>query len=137
LDGNELVVHDMPIVGGVVDGSALSELLRAASDGHSVHVFVERAQAMPRQGVKSMFTCGHTFGVTLGVLAALHLPYTIVTAAQWKRAVRVPANKEGARARATELLPAAAHQTRGRTMDAPKPHLSHCGEASAFEPQRG
>jgi hypothetical protein len=36
LDGDELVVHDMPIVGGGVDGSALSELLRAASDGHSV-----------------------------------------------------------------------------------------------------
>jgi hypothetical protein len=42
LHGDRVEVHDMPIVGGVVDGSALSDLLRAASDGQSVHVFIER-----------------------------------------------------------------------------------------------
>jgi hypothetical protein len=52
------------------------------------------------------------YGVTLGILAALHLPYTIVAAAQWKKFLRVSANKEAARARATELLPGAAHQWR-------------------------
>jgi hypothetical protein len=90
----------------------LAELLRAASDGHDVHVFIDRAQAMPTQGVKSMFTCGRTFGVALGVLAALQLPYMVVSAAQWKRSLRVPANKDGARLRATELLPHVAHPWR-------------------------
>jgi crossover junction endodeoxyribonuclease RuvC len=41
-------------------------------------------------------------------LAALGVPMSFVAPATWKRALQVPAAKDGARARASQLLPAAA-----------------------------
>jgi hypothetical protein len=40
------------------------------------HVVIEEAQAMPDQGVRSMFTIGLGFGVWLGVVGALGLAHT-------------------------------------------------------------
>jgi hypothetical protein len=54
--------------------------------GSQAHVVIEEAQAMPGQGVRSMFTCGLGLGVWLGVLAALGCPYTRVRPQIWKRA---------------------------------------------------
>jgi crossover junction endodeoxyribonuclease RuvC len=70
---------------------------------------VEHAAAMPKQGVSSMFGFGKSAGLVLGVLAGLRVPTTEITAAKWKRALQVPAGKDGARARAGQLLPTAAH----------------------------
>lgn len=109
-DGDDLTVEDMPTFmlerGGkqkrAVDGARLAALLRARVD----HVFVERVAAMPKQGVSSVFSFGQSYGLILGVLAALQIPHTTVQPAVWKRALAVPKSKDGARARATELLPA-------------------------------
>jgi crossover junction endodeoxyribonuclease RuvC len=76
------------------------------------HAFVELAGAMPGQGVSGVFAFGKCFGVILGVLAAREIPITLVPPAQWKRALAVPKAKDGARARASQLFPAAAHQWR-------------------------
>ena len=74
------------------------------------HAFVERVGAMPGQGVSSMFAFGKTYGVLLGVIAAHSIPLTLVAPIVWKRALAVPKAKDGARARASQLLPDAAHQ---------------------------
>ena len=76
------------------------------------HAFVERVGAMPGQGVTSSLAFGKCGGIILGVLAALRVPVTEVPPAQWKRALAVPKAKDGARARASQLFPAAAHQWR-------------------------
>ena len=69
------------------------------------HAFVERVGAMPGQGVSSSLAFGKCGGIILGVLAALRVPVTEVPPAQWKRALGVPKAKDGARARAGQLMP--------------------------------
>lgn len=71
-----------------------------------VHAWLEQVGSMPDQGVASMFAFGQVFGIIKGVLAALAIPVTLVPPVRWKRALGVPAAKDGARARASQLLPA-------------------------------
>jgi crossover junction endodeoxyribonuclease RuvC len=49
------------------------------------HVFIEKAHAMPKQGVSSMFTTGFGFGLMQGLIAGLELPFTIVQAVTWQK----------------------------------------------------
>ena len=72
-----------------------------------VHVFIEESQPMPGQGVRSMFTIGVGFGLWLGVLAALAVPYSRIRPAMWKRAMGVGKDKEQCRLRAQQLFPSA------------------------------
>lgn len=71
---------------------------------------MERVGAMPGNGVSSMFAFGMAAGIVQGVLGALMIPMTLITPAQWKVALRVPADKGGARARASQLIPKGAHR---------------------------
>jgi crossover junction endodeoxyribonuclease RuvC len=75
--------------------------------GAGLHVVIEESQAMPGQGVRSMFTCGLGMGIWLGVLAALKFPYTRVRPQIWKRALGLSKDKEQARLRAQQLYPSA------------------------------
>jgi crossover junction endodeoxyribonuclease RuvC len=72
--------------------------------------FVELASARPKQGVASSFQFGKGYGLILGLLAARSVPTNRIPAAVWKKALSVPKAKDGARARASELLPACASQ---------------------------
>jgi crossover junction endodeoxyribonuclease RuvC len=81
------------------------------------HAFVEHANAMPGQGVSGVFAFGKCFGIVLGVLAARQISFTLVPPARWKRTLGVPKAKDAARARASQLLPGAAHQWRLRKHD--------------------
>jgi crossover junction endodeoxyribonuclease RuvC len=74
------------------------------------HAFVEQVGAMPGQGVSGVFAFGKTYGILLGVLAARSIPLTLVAPVRWKRALGVPKAKDATRARASQLLPQAAHQ---------------------------
>lgn len=52
---------------------------------HDPHAFLERAQAMPKQGVSSTFSIGKGYGTMRGILAALHVPYEIVGPRDWQK----------------------------------------------------
>lgn len=75
--------------------------------GAQAHVTLEESQAMPGQGVRSMFMVGVGFGVWLALLAALALPHTRVRPAIWKRALGLGKDKEASRLRAMQLFPGA------------------------------
>lgn len=49
------------------------------------HVFVEQAQAMPGQGVSSMFTIGKNYGLMLGILSGMGYPVTVVAPQTWQK----------------------------------------------------
>jgi crossover junction endodeoxyribonuclease RuvC len=68
------------------------------------HVLIEEAQAMPGQGVRSMFTIGLGFGAWLGILGALGLAHTRSRPATWKRRLGLSGDKEAARLRAIQLF---------------------------------
>ena len=48
-------------------------------------LIVEHVNAMPGQGVTSMFNFGQSFGVIKGVCAALGLPIYFVRPSKWKK----------------------------------------------------
>ena len=127
VDRGRLEIHDMPTIVGSgtgrrsVNEAAVGLLVRSRADGLR-HAYVERVAAMPGQGVSSMFSFGRSYGVILGVLAALTVPVTLVQPQRWKAALSVPAAKDGARARASQLLPAFASQW---------PLVKHDGRAEA------
>lgn len=86
-----------------VNGAAVAQFLQHYP---GAHVFLEKVGAMPGQGVSSMFTFGHAAGVVEGVVAALGIPYTLVTPQSWKkRAGLLKSEKDASRARCVQLYP--------------------------------
>lgn len=59
--------------------------------------YVEKAQAMPKNGAVSMFNYGQGFGEILGVLTALEVPFELVPPATWTRSMLagVPTSYQG------------------------------------------
>lgn len=106
-------VHPMPVFALSRNGKAKNEidavgLARLVDVSQPQHAFVELVNAAPGQGTSSMFAFGKGFGIILGILAANFIPVTLVPPVTWKRDMRVPADKDAARARATALMPAMA-----------------------------
>ena len=72
------------------------------------HAFIERAQAMPKQGASSGFKYGRATGALEAVLACCEVPITIIEPSVWKKFHQLRGgDKEAARQRALQLFPAA------------------------------
>ena len=56
-----------------------------------------------------MFKFGYVCGGLRGLVASHFIPVTYLTPKKWKGALGVPKAKDGARARASELLPGYSH----------------------------
>lgn len=70
------------------------------------NVYIEEVNASPQMGTVSAFSFGEGKGILLGVAAALGVPVTQVKPTQWKKQMRVPADKRAAVQRASQLFPA-------------------------------
>ena len=71
-----------------------------------VAVVVEQVNAMPGQGVTSMFNFGQTFGALKGICAALELPIFFVRPSKWKKHFElINSSKDASRTKAIELFP--------------------------------
>jgi crossover junction endodeoxyribonuclease RuvC len=71
--------------------------------------FIERGQAMPRQGASSGFKFGRSVGALEAVIALCNVPLEIVEPSMWKRALRLPGrDKEQSRQKALAIFPQAA-----------------------------
>ena len=69
-------------------------------------VVVEQVNAMPGQGVTSMFNFGQTFGAIKGVSAALKLPIFFVRPSKWKKHFElINSSKDSSRTKAIEMYP--------------------------------
>lgn len=93
-----------------INGAALTTYLREMlhdTDKHEVLVAIEKMGAMPKQGVASMLSIGLTAGIIEGVVAARGYRFELIPAAVWKKAMKVTATKEHARAAAQRMFPAA------------------------------
>ena len=99
-----IAAEDIPVAGGEVDVDLLAARLRHMTPAHA---FIERASAMPKQGVSSTFKFGAAYGALRAVVAACQIPTTLVTPAVWKKHYRLSADKEQARAMAIRLWPGA------------------------------
>lgn len=102
-------LRDMPVMGegrsAQINAAELADLLREWTCGRPAQATIERAHAMPRQGVGSTFAYGRAFGAIEGVCAAVGISVVHVSASVWKRALGIPADKDAARARAVLRMP--------------------------------
>jgi crossover junction endodeoxyribonuclease RuvC len=106
-------VYDIPTFDLVRNGKKKREvdiyaLARLPCWDNIDYAWLEQVGAMPGQGVSSVFSFGQTYGIIKGILAARQVPFDTVTPRVWKAALHVPAAKDGARARASQLMPGAA-----------------------------
>ena len=74
-------------------------------------VVVEQVNAMPGQGVTSMFNFGQTFGAIKGVCAALELPIFFVRPSKWKKHFElINSSKDSSRTKVIEMYPSLSSQ---------------------------
>lgn len=69
------------------DGFDLPALAKALERERPALTIIERVSAMPGQGVTGVFRFGEGYGMLQGVLAALGLPYELVTPQTWRKEV--------------------------------------------------
>tara|TARA_B100001741_G_scaffold259092_1_gene222501 strand:+ start:1514 stop:1996 length:483 start_codon:yes stop_codon:yes gene_type:complete len=91
-----------------VNGSELTSIIVNNIDfkKEEVVIVVEHVNAMPGQGVTSMFNFGQSFGVIKGVCAALRLPIHFVRPTKWKKHFNlINTNKDASRTKVIEVYP--------------------------------
>jgi hypothetical protein len=97
-------VHDLPTYSeGGVDVLALMDIIKSVEKVD--HIYIERQQAMPRQGVVSTFKLGYGFGQISSTCALSKVPFSLVSPAKWKRALALPKDKDSARRLAQQWFP--------------------------------
>jgi Holliday junction resolvasome RuvABC endonuclease subunit len=102
MDGRLSVVEDMPVIDGMVNGTMISRLVQAYDTEVAV---VEKVHSMPKQGVASTFKFGMSYGVVLGVLAALEIPVYHMTSSEWKGYLHLSKDKAQSRRMAADRWP--------------------------------
>jgi len=110
-------VFDMPtMVDGKknkrqVNGAQVTNIIKERLDNEKekekeIVVVVEHVNAMPGQGVTSMFNFGQSFGVIKGICSALSLPIYFVRPTKWKKHFNlIKTNKEASRTKVIEVYP--------------------------------
>ena len=114
LDDNKVKdLFDMPVMS---DGKKNKRQLNSAflvklikdniKDLENTIMVVEQVNAMPGQGVTSMFNFGQSFGAIKGICAALGLPIFFVRPARWKKYFElINSSKDSSRTKAIEMYP--------------------------------
>jgi crossover junction endodeoxyribonuclease RuvC len=90
-----------------INSAQVTNIIKARlNDDKEVVVVVEQVNAMPGQGVTSMFNFGQSFGVIKGICAALGLPIHFVRPTKWKKHFNlIKTNKDASRTKVIEAYP--------------------------------
>ena len=82
-------------------------------------VAIEKVHSMPRQGVASVFTFGKGFGIWLGILSALGIPFEEVTPQRWQGVMMdgMQRGKDANRLKAMQLFPSLSSQLKFKSND--------------------
>ena len=108
-----LNIFDMPVMSEgkknkrQLNSALLVSLLKEnIGQSEEVSIVVEQVNAMPGQGVTSMFNFGQTFGAIKGVCAALELPIFFVRPSKWKKYFElINSSKDSSRTKAIDMYP--------------------------------
>ena len=90
-----------------VNGAQVANIIKEKL-GHEkdVIIVVEHVNAMPGQGVTSMFNFGQSFGVIKGISSALSIPIYFVRPTKWKKYFNlIKTNKDASRTKVIEVYP--------------------------------
>ena len=114
LENNKVLnIFDIPVMSeGKKNKRQLNSALLVNLIKENIHkeeevaVVVEQVNAMPGQGVTSMFNFGQSFGILKGICSAMHLPVYYVRPAKWKKYFNlINSEKDASRTRAIEIFP--------------------------------
>ena len=119
LENNRVInIFDIPVMSEgkknkrQLNSALLVDLIKQnITKGEEVTVVVEQVNAMPGQGVTSMFNFGQTFGALKGICAALELPIFFVRPSKWKKHFElINSSKDASRTKAIEMYPKLSNQ---------------------------
>ena len=119
LENNKVLnIFDMPVMAeGKKNKRQLNsaQLVKIIKDSTKpdveIAVVVEQVNAMPGQGVTSMFNFGQTFGAIKGICAALKLPIFFVRPSKWKKYFElINSSKDSSRTKVIEMYPSLSSQ---------------------------
>ena len=119
LEDNKVInIFEMPVMSEgkknkrQLNSALLVNLIKEnINNGEEVVVVVEQVNAMPGQGVTSMFNFGQTFGALKGICAALELPIFFVRPSKWKKHFElINSSKDASRTKAIEMYPNLSNQ---------------------------
>ena len=90
-----------------VNGAQVANIIKnKLGDNKETIIVVEHVNAMPGQGVTSMFNFGQSFGVIKGICSALSLPIYFVRPTKWKKYFNlIKTNKDASRTKVIEIYP--------------------------------
>jgi hypothetical protein len=92
-DKNEIIeLIPMPLSGKEIDPREISKILALLCSQGDAHVFIEHAQAMPKNGAVGMFRYGMGFGYLIGICASAAYPMTLVKPRLWQKTMHVGAD---------------------------------------------
>ena len=117
-DNKVLQIFDMPVMAEgkknkrQLNSAQLVNIIKENNQGSEEKaVVVEQVNAMPGQGVTSMFNFGQTFGAIKGICAALNLPIFFVRPTKWKKHFElINSSKDSSRTKAIEMYPSLSNQ---------------------------
>jgi hypothetical protein len=84
--GNIGFMDKMPLIGGK-EFDVNEFLLMLQKRRKIVHVVLEKAQAYRGQGIVSAFNYARDYGIIIGILTALRVPYTLVVPQTWQKEI--------------------------------------------------
>ena len=90
-----------------VNGSQVTNIIKEKlNSDKEIIVVVEHVNAMPGQGVTSMFNFGQSFGILKGMCSAMQLPMYFIRPAKWKKYFNlINSEKDASRTKAIEIFP--------------------------------
>ena len=89
-----------------INSAQVTNIIKDRLNNNKEVVVVEHVNAMPGQGVTSMFNFGQSFGVIKGICAALGLPIYFVRPSKWKKHFNlIKTNKDASRTKVIEVYP--------------------------------
>ncbi len=117
-DNKVLKIFDIPVMSEgkknkkQLNSAQLVNLIKENTiNDEDVAVVVEQVNAMPGQGVTSMFNFGQTFGAIKGICAALNLPIFFVRPSKWKKHFElINSSKDASRTKTIEMYPSLSSQ---------------------------
>ena len=120
LEGKKVIkIFDMPVMAEgkknkkQLNSAQLTHILKenASFKNEEIAVVVEQVNAMPGQGVTSMFNFGQSFGAIKGICAALNLPIFFVRPSKWKKHFElINSSKDSSRTKVIEMYPHLSNQ---------------------------
>lgn len=93
LDGGRYAAFATPTIAAAkgnktqYDEAGMARILSSMCPRAAVFAVVEKQQAFPKQGGASNFTTGYGYGLWVGILSALCIPFQAVHPTTWKKAM--------------------------------------------------